>query len=64
MPTSKVWFKSKEVWVGIVYLLNMLFNALGWPSIEPTPEFYTTVISLIVALRLFWTETKLSLRVE
>lgn len=59
---EKPFYKSKEVWVGVVAVLNLALNATGYPSIDPSPEFYTAIIGLLVAFRLFLTETKLSLK--
>ena len=59
---TKPFYTSKEVWIGVIAILNIVFNLIGLPSIEPTPEFYGALIGLIVAVRVFVTQSKLSLK--
>lgn len=58
----KPFWKSREVWVLGVMMLNQVLAWTGSPVIEPTPEFYTAGIALVSAIRIFLTETKLSFK--
>mgnify|MGYP001605022565 CR=1 FL=1 len=55
METKSV-FLSKEVWVIFLGVLNVVFNKIGLPSFEPTPEFYTAVLMVIGVLRVWFTK--------
>ena len=59
---TKSIFKSKEVWVAVIGLLNYGLAGIGWPSIEPTPELLAAIIGALLAIRVLFTETKLSLK--
>jgi hypothetical protein len=58
----KMWYDSKEIWVAVFGIGNYLLNYFGLPSFEPTPAFYTALITVLGALRLWFTESKLALR--
>jgi hypothetical protein len=58
---NKPFYKSKEVWIGVIAVLNLGLSAGGYPAIDPSPEFYSAIIGLMVAIRLFLTEAKLSI---
>lgn len=60
---TKAFYKSKEFWVGIFAIYNVVANSVGFlPHIEPTAGFLAAVVGLMTALRLFFTESKLALR--
>lgn len=59
---SKPFYQSKEVWVGVIAILNTISHYLGGPSLEPTPELLSAIVGLLVAIRVFFTASKLSLR--
>lgn len=61
MKTKPI-YKSKEIWVVIIAVINYVFNSFGLPSIEPTPELLAAIIVALGALRMLVTETKLSLK--
>lgn len=58
---SKPIYKSREVWIGAIAFLNYILSAFGLPSVEPTPELLTAMIGLMVAVRVFLTEAKISI---
>ena len=55
-------YKSKEVWIGVLAIVNVIFSYFGMPSVEPTPELLSAIIGVLVAIRVLYTETKLSLK--
>lgn len=58
---KKIWYKSKEVWVVGLGILNAVLNHFGLPSFNPTPEFYSSLLVVIGVLRTFFTESRLIL---
>ena len=55
----KAWYTSKEIWVAIFGVVNYFLNWLGWPSFEPTAEFYGALVIVMGAIRAYWTDSKL-----
>lgn len=60
----KPFYKSKEVWVVILTIMNTVSYYAGGPAIEPTPELLTAIIGAVGAIRVLLTETKLALTAE
>lgn len=48
--------------MAVIGLLNYGLAGIGWPSIEPTPELLAAIIGALLAIRVLFTETKLSLK--
>lgn len=60
---TKAWCKSKEMAAFLIFIYNGVAYLTGTlPSVEPTPELVTAYVSAVAAIRLFFTETKLSLK--
>lgn len=64
MSKTKPFYKSKELWIALFGVYNLLGDALGLPHIEPTEEFIAAIIGAIAAVRVLFTETKLTLKNE
>lgn len=61
MNNQKRWYKSKELWMAVFPVVNIILRSLDLPSIELTEGFYAGWIALIGATRLFFTKTKLTI---
>lgn len=63
MTNKKPWYKSKEIALIAIGIYNMVAMAFGsLPHVDPTPELIAAYLGVIAAVRLFFTETKLSLK--
>jgi hypothetical protein len=56
----KPFWESKELWVVALGLLNLLLDKFGYPSFDPTPEFYAAILTLLGILRAFFTKATLT----
>ena len=56
---TKSIFTSKEIWLVALGILNYILNKLGLPSFDPTPEFYSALLLVLGALRIWWTNAGL-----
>ena len=52
---TKPFWTSKELWLVAIGVLNFAFDKIGWPSIEPTPELYASLLVLIGVVRAWFT---------
>lgn len=60
---SKPFYKSKEVWIALFAIYNIAADATSvLPHIEPTPEFLSAIIVAIGAVRVLFTESKLTIK--
>lgn len=55
---------SKEIWVIFLGILNSVLNSYGFPSFEPTPELYTTLLGIIAILRIWFTKSAVTFRLK
>lgn len=59
---SKPVYKSKEVWLALFGLYNIAASQIGIPHIEPTDAFIAAIIGAIGAIRILYTESKLTIK--
>jgi len=57
---NKKFWKSKELWLVSLGLVNYGLNYFSLPSFEPSPEFYAALLLVLGVLRVWFTEAKLS----
>lgn len=55
---TKKWYQSKELVIGMLAVLNFGLSAAGLPAIDPSPELYTAILTIMTVLRGFVTDTK------
>ena len=59
---TKPFYKSKEVWLALFAIYNIAADNTGLPHIEPTEAFIAAIIAAIAAVRVLYTQTKLTLK--
>jgi len=59
--TKKI-YESKEVWVAVVALINYGLSLLGFAIIEPTPELYAAIVGVVLAIRVLFTEARITFK--
>ena len=59
--SNKVFWKSKELWVVFLALLNLGLNKFGLPSFEASEEFWAAIMFVIGVLRSYSTSARLTL---
>lgn len=58
---NKAFYTSKELWVIGLGLLNQLGSRYGFAAVEPTPELYASILVIVGVIRMFFTNSKLTL---
>ena len=59
---TKAFWTSKELWLVFLALTNLALNKYGLRSFEPTQEFYGAVLLIIGTLRVWFTDSRLTLK--
>ena len=58
---TKSFYTSKELWVLGLALLNYVGSNYGLAVVEPTPELFASILLIVGVLRVFFTNSKLTL---